>query len=222
MKRLIDALGDVSGVITQSVHVEEPFADMAARFAHRRGSVVLLSGGEQECARHHILGLDPWLSLCGRFAETTVVIDGKSHAVSRPSLEVLETIVARCRLTLENNSGPVAAGLFGFSTFPVYSVSAAHANDFATSEQRVELSAALMFWYAMGAIPAPYLASTLIRAHGPAALFGLIAVGHLCLIVFGLTRMRARPTPEDRTHYVYAPRTSFTIGKLLKRSREGR
>ncbi|TMV08912.1 MFS transporter [Ruegeria sediminis] len=114
----------------------------------------------------------------------------------------------------------LAAGLFGFMTFPVFSVSAAHANDFATTEQRVELSAALMFWYAMGAIASPFLASALIQSFGPAALFGLIAAGHLFLIGFGLTRMRARPTPEDRTHYVYAPRTSFTIGRLLKRSRE--
>ena len=36
------------------------------------------------------------------------------------------------------------AGLFGFTAFPVYSVSAAHANDFATSEERVELAAALL------------------------------------------------------------------------------
>ena len=40
------------------------------------------------------------------------------------------------------------------------------------------------------------------------------------LIVFGLTRMRARPTAEKRTRYVYAPRTSFTIGRLTRRQRE--
>ncbi|MCV2889523.1 MFS transporter [Ruegeria aquimaris] len=114
----------------------------------------------------------------------------------------------------------LAAGLFGFTSFPIFSISAAHANDFATSEQRVELSAALMFWYALGAIAAPYLASTLIEGFGPPALFGLIATAHLFLIGFGLTRMRARPTPEERTSYVFSPRTSFTIGRLLKRSRE--
>ena len=116
----------------------------------------------------------------------------------------------------------LAAGLFGFTSFPIFSISAAHANDFATSEQRVELSAALMFWYALGAIAAPYLASTLIEGFGPPALFALIALAHLFLIGFGLTRMRARPTPEARTNYVFAPRTSFTIGRLQKRSREGR
>ncbi|WP_170760151.1 MFS transporter [Ruegeria lacuscaerulensis] len=116
----------------------------------------------------------------------------------------------------------LAAWLFGFTTFPIFSVSSAHANDFATTEQRVELSAALMFWYALGAIASPYVSSTLIQQFGPGALFAFVALGHAFLIGFGLARMRSRPTPEERTNYVYAPRTSFTIGRLLKRSREGR
>ncbi|MEW2917063.1 MFS transporter [Ruegeria sp. ANG10] len=114
----------------------------------------------------------------------------------------------------------LAAGIFGLTTFPIFSVSSAHANDFATTEERVELSAALMFWYALGAIASPYISSTLIQQFGPSALFAFVAAGHLVLIVFGLARMRSRPTPDERTNYVYAPRTSFTIGRLLKKSRE--
>ena len=112
------------------------------------------------------------------------------------------------------------ATVFGLTAFPIYSVAAAHAYDFATSEERVELSAALMFFYALGAIAAPLFASGLIQRYGPSALFVMIAVGHVVLIVFGLTRMRARPTAEKRTRYVYAPRTSFTIGRLTRRQRE--
>lgn len=114
----------------------------------------------------------------------------------------------------------LTAGLFGLTTFPIYSVAAAHAHDFASSEERVELSAALMFFFALGAIFAPYLASVLIENFGPSALFLMISTGHAALIVFGLTRMRARPTRKDRTRYVYAPRTSFLVGRLLGRSRE--
>ncbi len=115
-----------------------------------------------------------------------------------------------------------SAAVFGFTTMPIFSVSAAHANDFATSQQRIELAAALMFFYALGAIASPLITSALIENYGPGALFAFVAVGHLGLIIFGLARMRARPAPEDRTRYVYAPRTSFTIGRLLKRSRERR
>ncbi|MGR3571974.1 MFS transporter [Brevirhabdus sp.] len=114
----------------------------------------------------------------------------------------------------------LAAVAFGFATFPIYSVSAAHAHDFADENERVELSAALMFFFAVGAIASPLLASGLIAAYGPAALFTFIAAGHGVLIVFGLTRMRARPTVVRRTRYVWMPRTSFTIGRLLGRSRD--
>ena len=84
----------------------------------------------------------------------------------------------------------LAAGLFGLTTFPVYSVAAAHAHDFATADQRVELSAALMFFFAVGAIASPLVASNLIEFYGPRALFGFISIGHLGLIIFGLARMR--------------------------------
>jgi len=112
----------------------------------------------------------------------------------------------------------ILAGLFGFTTFPIYSV--AHAHDFAESHERVELSAALMFFYALGAIAAPYTASTLIDRFGPPALFVMVAVGHGVLVIFGFIRMRVRDTAPNKTNYVYAPRTSFVIGRLLSRSRD--
>lgn len=114
----------------------------------------------------------------------------------------------------------LTAGFFGLTTFPIYSVAAAHAHDFAKTEERVELSAALMFFFALGAIAAPLLASWLMTRFGAPAMFVMIAVGHGVLVVFGLARMRVRPTVEEKTPYVYAPRTSFTIGRLMKRIRD--
>ena len=114
----------------------------------------------------------------------------------------------------------LTAGLFGLTTFPIYSVASAHAHDFADSSERVELSAALMFYFAVGAIAAPFTASALIDAYGPPALFTMISIGHGFLIAFGLARMRKRAAPSKRTRYVYAPRTSFLVGRLMGRSRE--
>lgn len=116
----------------------------------------------------------------------------------------------------------VLAAIFGFTTFPIYSVAAAHAHDFATTEERVELSAALMFFYALGAIAAPYTASVLIETFGPPAMFVLIAAGHVALVIFGVIRMRAGRAPLAKTPYVYAPRTSFIIGRLMARARDRR
>jgi len=134
--------------------------------------------------------------------------------------------IAACLLTVTTSTGPtmimVNAAIFGFATFPVYSIAAAHAHDFAASEERAELSAALLFFYAIGAIAAPWTGAMLIEVFGPPALFVMVAAGHIFLLGFGFLRMRARPTRDERTPYVYAPRTSFVIGRLLRRSRDRR
>ena len=128
--------------------------------------------------------------------------------------------VAACGATMAlSSSGTagvfLAAGFFGFTTLPVYSISSAHAHDFAQEIDRVELSAALMFLYAVGAIASPLLASGLIAAFGPGAMFIYIAAAHLALVGFGLVRMRARRAVVARTEFVTVPRTSFLIGRLL-------
>lgn len=120
------------------------------------------------------------------------------------------------------NVAMLTAMLFGFTTFPIFSVAAAHAHDFASSKERIELSAALMFLYAIGAITSPLIASTLIENYGPASLFAFLAIGHFVLIVFGLSRMNVRDTVENRTPYVYAPRTSFMVGRLFRQQRDKR
>lgn len=132
--------------------------------------------------------------------------------------------IIACAVTIGMNGTTAqimaSSAIFGFTTFPIYSVSAAHAHDFAGDDQRVELSAALMFLYAVGAIASPWIASRLISAYGPPAMFLFIAAAHLVLIVFGLARMRARPTAADRTTYITAPRTSFLVGRLFARFRQ--
>jgi MFS family permease len=133
--------------------------------------------------------------------------------------------MASCAITVASHdmgsaAVMLAAGLFGMTSFPIYSVAAAHAHDFAEDHERVELSAALMFFFAVGAIAAPWFASVLIDAYGPAALFTMIAAAHLMLVIFGVIRMRMRPSPGARTAYVWAPRTSFLIGRLTARERK--
>lgn len=112
----------------------------------------------------------------------------------------------------------LAAFTFGLVTMPIYSISAAHAHDWAEDHERVELSAALMFFYALGAIAAPLLTSTLITAFGPGALFVFISLAHLALVGFGLIRMRRRASVTARTRYVWIPRTSFNVGRLFRRN----
>ncbi len=140
------------------------------------------------------------------------------------ALSVLAVVSSALTIAIANQGTAAAflsAVFFGIATFPIYSVSAAHAHDFAEDEERVELSAALMFLFALGAIASPWTVSILIAAYGPSAMFAFVSAAHILLIVFGLARMRTREA-RTRTRYVYAPRTSFLIGRLLKASREKR
>lgn len=109
------------------------------------------------------------------------------------------------------------AVFFGFATYPVFSVSFAHANDFSPPEDRVSLNATLFVFYAVGAIFSPVVASALIGIYGPFALFAFVSVAPGFLLLFGLNRTRARATSAKRTRYKYVPRTSFIISRLLRR-----
>ncbi len=113
----------------------------------------------------------------------------------------------------------VGAALFGVVTFPIFSVAAAHANDFTESDKMVEVNASLIFLYGIGAIGSPVVTSYLIEKFGPSALFAFIALAHLVLVGFSISRMLVRPTRRLRTRYAYLPRTSFTVAKLLRKQR---
>jgi len=129
--------------------------------------------------------------------------------------------VAVCLLTsafgqYSQNVVFVASFLFGLTTFPIFSISSAHASDFAAVDDMVEVAASLMFLYGIGAIASPLLASVLIEHYGAGSLFVMMAVAHIFLSIFGLYRMRARAT-HTRGAYSYVPRTSFVIGRLFRR-----
>ncbi len=134
--------------------------------------------------------------------------------------------ILACGLTVAlSTSGTVAvfsaAVVFGLTTFPIFSVSAAHANDFAAPEDAVELSSSLMFLFAFGAIASPVAVSALIGGYGPPAMFAFIALAHLALSIFGIWRMRTRRRAPRHTRYVYTPRTTFILGRLMGRTRGG-
>lgn len=116
----------------------------------------------------------------------------------------------------------IGAILFGAATYPIFSVSTAHANDFVEQGDMIEVNASLMFLYGIGAIFSPLITSSLVDSYGPAALFGFIAFAHVGLVGFSVARMSVRPTKTDRTSYSYIPRTSFTVGKMLRRQNHER
>ena len=75
----------------------------------------------------------------------------------------------------------VAAVPFGFNTHPVLSLQAARAHDFAMSNRRVEIFAALIFFFAPGALAIRAWRhrqpiSRLVGYYGPGAPFVIVAL----------------------------------------------
>ncbi len=108
--------------------------------------------------------------------------------------------------------------LFGGFALPLYSLSAAHANDHAAPGQYLDIAAGLTLAFGTGAMIGPFMASLLMGAFGPAAFFVYTASLHLALVVFILVRISRRaPVPaSQRRRFVWLLRTSPMIFRLAR------
>jgi MFS family permease len=110
--------------------------------------------------------------------------------------------------------------LFGAFSLPLYSLSAAHANDHASKDQFVQVAAGLIFFWSLGATLGPFISSLLMQAYGPSVLFTFTSLVHASLIVMTLWRMRVRAgVPRDaRGRYHALLRTSLSFTRMANKS----
>ncbi|HXH02914.1 MAG TPA: MFS transporter [Candidatus Competibacteraceae bacterium] len=113
----------------------------------------------------------------------------------------------------------LAGVLYGGLTFTLYSLSAAHANDFADPEQRVQTSGGLLIAYGIGASSGPLLAGALMGRFGPSMLFLWGAAINTLLGLFALYRMTRRPS-RGRGRFVAVPAEQLTSKELYVAARE--
>ncbi len=115
----------------------------------------------------------------------------------------------------------VYAGAFMFGAFalPLYSLSAAHANDRAADDDYVMVAAGLSFFFSLGAIIGPLAASLVIEAFGAPAFFTYTSVIHGLLIVVTIYRMsrRSQVPREARTRFVPLLRTSPIFLRMARK-----
>ena len=119
-------------------------------------------------------------------------------------------------------SNPLAnfalAFVFGSFAMPLYSLSAAHANDRAGKGEFVLVNAALMLFYSIGAIGGPTAASYFMQHFGPQALFYFSAGVYAVFIIIILYRMgvRAAVPSNSRGHFTALLRTSTAFARLAR------
>ncbi|MEM6676515.1 MAG: MFS transporter [Pseudomonadota bacterium] len=142
----------------------------------------------------------------------------RRHVLMGLSGIAVVTCVAVAYATGPGDTMAIYAGafVFGITAFPIYSVAAALANDYAEADFVVDLNASLIFYFSAGAILAPVLATQLIELAGPGAMFLFIAGAHLLLILFGFYRMGKREGRQPTAPYRYTPRTSMVQTRLQK------
>lgn len=117
MDSLLKDAGGLTGVHTETVEWNKDFSELGKYFAHLPGTVLLLSGGELDCSRYHLLGAMPWLTLEGRTHETRLTIDGQSGIVYQKPFQVLRSVLNRFRLPDQPWPAPMSAGLMGYLAY---------------------------------------------------------------------------------------------------------
>jgi MFS family permease len=110
--------------------------------------------------------------------------------------------------------------MFGAFSLPLYSLSAAHANDHAKKDEFIQIAAGLMFFWSIGAIIGPVAGSYMMELYGPFVLFYFTSIVHAALAVITLWRMWVRGVvPESqKTKFAMLMRTSPMMMKLTRKS----
>lgn len=97
--------------------------------------------------------------------------------------------------------GLLAMGfLWGAMAFPVYSISAAHANDRAEPDAYVMVSSGVLLMYGLGAISGPFLASGVMTLAGAGSLYLFTAVMHAALALYVWVRSLRRDPAKPEQH----------------------
>jgi MFS family permease len=111
-------------------------------------------------------------------------------------------------------------GLYGGAATAVYPISVAQAYDYVDRDRLVSASSGLLLSYAIGATAGPLIASTLMQAIEPNALFGFIGVvtaGFAGFVLYRQRRRAALPNEEQST-FVPLPTTTPVAAKLDPRA----
>ena len=117
LQEIKQTFGPVTGVHTEQISLKESFPEMAARFAHLPGTVLLMSGGDLDCARHHILGTDPWLIFQGRGRRMRIQAGSETLSFDADPFDTLRAILNAFHLNTPDLPQPLSAGLMGYLSY---------------------------------------------------------------------------------------------------------
>ncbi len=97
--------------------IKEPFIDFASRFKNMEGTVLLMSGGNLDCAKYHILGIKPFLIFKGRKKNMSLTSGGRTLYFKSDPFDMLKKIIDHFSFAHNDPELPIAAGLLGYLSY---------------------------------------------------------------------------------------------------------
>ena len=110
---------------------------------------------------------------------------------------------------------------FAFCSLPMFSLILAHTNDFITKDKFVAAGAGLQFAFGLGAISGPFLCSLFMNLVGDNGFFIFLITFHSLIGIFGIYRMKVRPTKDNPdSQFTAVPQTITPVGMELNPATE--
>jgi para-aminobenzoate synthetase component I len=123
MNPWVTQLPRISGVWQEPFDLPDSLARFAARFSHRPGTVVLLSGSDLDCARYHILGISPWFWIRAKGCRIDIFCRNTKIHLKEDPFACLQALLGHFHLTDGNQHAlPLAAGLMGYLAYDLKDV----------------------------------------------------------------------------------------------------
>ncbi|MFP4225863.1 MAG: aminodeoxychorismate synthase component I [Desulfobacterales bacterium] len=110
-------IGRITGVHTKPIQPVDAFMDLAVQAADTCGTVALMSDGESDSARFHLLAARPWLTVKAYGREFFLSAGNASAVFEADPFEALERLLTYFAITPENDHLPVTSGLFGYFSY---------------------------------------------------------------------------------------------------------
>lgn len=129
-------------------------------------------------------------------------------------------VIAGIMLLTVNNMSFLGINLlgaaWGFFAFPMYSISVAHANDYADENDYVMVSSGLLLMFGAGAVIGPFAASAMMTMTDSSGLYALTGIAHAAVSLYVLSRIFLRTSAPADQHINFgdALATAHTVSQV--------
>jgi para-aminobenzoate synthetase component 1 len=115
--KIVQMLPGIQTIHSEPIHLMSPFVDVVQKFADLSGTVALMSGGTSDCARHHILGIDPWMIFSSKKDALSITHAGDTKTVTGDPFAMLGQLIRHFEIDLPKEAAPIRAGLLGYLAY---------------------------------------------------------------------------------------------------------